>query len=87
MTWFAPWRRLQEQKVNILKSPEDFFANLAVNFIMRIVGFVVRSALLLIAFIAFLVIFAFGFSFLLFWIVLPVIVAHLFVNGLTLLLP
>ena len=84
-TWFAPWKRLQEKKVNIIISPEDFFANIFVNLIMRMVGFVVRTALLGVALLCFLVIFIGGLSFLALWIFLPVLIVHFFVNGLRLL--
>lgn len=85
MTWLAPWKRLQEKKVNILTHMEDFFANLFVNIMMRIVGFVIRTALLLIALCSFLIIFISGFLFVILWILLPLLILHFFVNGFTLL--
>jgi hypothetical protein len=86
MTWFSPWRRLQEQKVNIVTHTEDFFANLVVNIIMRIVGFFIRTALLFIALCSFVAIFIGGAIFFVLWILLPLIIAHFVVNGLMLLL-
>jgi hypothetical protein len=86
MTWLSPWKRLQEQKVNIVTHTEDFFANIFVNIMMRMVGFVVRTALLFIALCAFLITIIGGVLFIVLWIVLPLIIAHFVVNGITLLL-
>jgi hypothetical protein len=77
MTWFAPFKRLQEERANILLHPEDFFGALFVNFMMRLVGFLVRTALLSIALLAFLVVLLAGFFFLALWTVLPVLLALL----------
>lgn len=85
-SWISPFKRLQEDKVNILKNPEDFFANLFVNIIMRIVGTIIRTALLVIALLFFAVVFALGVSLFLLWTILPVLVGYLFINGIQLLL-
>lgn len=85
MTWFSPWKRLQEKKVNILTSPQDFFANIFVNIIMRIVGFVVRTALLCIALFSFSAIFVIGFLLIILWVILPLIIAHFLISGFSLL--
>ncbi len=77
-SWFAPFKRLQEERGNILLHPEDFFGSLFINFIMRIVGFVIRTALITIALLSFLIVLIGGCMFLLLWTVLPVLVALLF---------
>jgi hypothetical protein len=79
---FAPFKRLQEEKVNIIRNPSDFFGNLVVNIIMRIVGFVIRTILIVIALVAFLLVIALGLCVLLLWTILPVLVIYFFVNGL-----
>ena len=78
MNWLAPFKRLQENKVNFIKSPEDFFANITVNIIMRIVGAFIRTALIFIALVSFAFVFAFGFTFILLWTILPILVGHFF---------
>lgn len=84
-TLFAPWKRLEEGKVSIFKNPQDYFANMFVNLIMRMVGFMVRTALLVIAFISFLFVLIGGLVFLALWIPLPALLVHFFVNGIRLL--
>lgn len=83
---FSPFKRLQEEKVNIIKKPEEFFANFFVNIIMRIVGFVLRTALLAIALVAFLLVTGLGILTLLLWTVLPLLVVYFFIVGLSYLL-
>lgn len=84
-SWISPFKRLQEEKVNIIKSPEDFFANLFVNLMMRIVGIVIRTALLFVALCFFVAVFVFGIVFALFWTILPMLLIYLFINGIHLL--
>ena len=80
-SWIAPFKRLQEEKVNIMKSPEDFFANMFINIMMRIVGTTIRTALLGMALLAFLFVITAGFIILITWIALPVLVGHFFITG------
>ncbi len=80
-TWISPWKRLQEDKVNILMKPEDFFANFFVNLMMRLVGFMVRTALLFIALCSFLIIFIGGIMGFFTWLVLPALVVHFLISG------
>lgn len=76
MSWFAPFKRLQENKVNILKSPEDFFANLFVNIMMRIVGTIIRTAIIVIASLGFIVVGTLGVVFFVLWTILPILIVH-----------
>ena len=78
MNWLAPFKRLQENKVNFIKSPQDFFANITINIIMRIVGAFIRTALIFMALVSFAFVFAFGFAFLLLWTILPILIGHFF---------
>lgn len=78
---FAPFKRLQEERVNILQRPSDFFGNLFVNIIMRIVGFFVRTTLLAIACILFLIVIGVGVLAFLLWTILPALVIYLFMSG------
>ncbi len=81
LSLFAPFKRLQEEKVSILLHPEAFFSNLFVNFIMRIVGFLLRAAIIIIALLSFFVVLIAGGMFFLLWVALPVLVPMLFING------
>lgn len=85
-TLFSPWKRLEEKRVSILKSPQDYFANMFVNLIMRIVGFMIRTALLAIALICFLITVLGGLLFVLLWIPLPVLLLHFIISGVRLLI-
>ena len=82
MSWISPFKRLQEDKVNFLMHPEEFFSGLFINIMMRIVGFFLRTAIIFMALIAFLIVIIGGVMFVLLWTGLPVIVASLFIHGL-----
>ncbi len=81
MSWIAPFKRLQEDKVNILLKPEDFFANIFVNIMMRIVGFIIRSALITIALICFTIVIVGGLLLLVIWTLLPMLIVYFLINS------
>lgn len=81
-SWFAPFKRLQEKKINPLLSPSDFIANVFVNTIMRIVGFCLRTALISMTLIGFAFVFVVGAAVLIVWTILPILVVHFFITGL-----
>ncbi len=81
MSLLAPFKRIQEKKVNFIAKPEDFFANLFVNLMMRIVGVFIRSALLSVAIIFFVIVFSLGILLLLLWTFLPVMVFHFLITS------
>ena len=85
MSWFAPFKRLQEDKINFMKSPSDFFANIFVNLILRFVGVLIRTALLSIALFFFALVFLLGLAFLLLWTVLPLLVVNFFITSINVL--
>lgn len=85
-TLFAPWKRLQEERVNILQDASAFFGNLFVNLIMRMVGLVVRLGLLAVALCCFGIVFIGGVMFFFLWLALPVLIAHFFISGIRLLI-
>lgn len=80
-SWIAPFKRLQEEKVNFIKSPEDFFANLFINIMMRIVGTIIRTALLAMALLSFIFVLCAGLTIFITWLALPVLVGHFFITG------
>ncbi len=78
---FSPFKRLKEDHVSFIKRPGEFFANLFVNLIMRVVGFVLRTMIIAVALASFVVVILVALGFLLFWTVLPALVVSLFVSG------
>ena len=80
-SWIAPFKRLQEEKTNVLMHPEEFFSGLFVNLMMRIVGFILRTAIIVVAMISFLTVIIGGVMFVILWTVLPVLVVSFVVNG------
>ena len=79
---FAPFKRLQEEKSSFLNHPEEFFSNLLVDLIMRLVGFFLRTVIIFMALLGFTVVIITGFLFLALWTILPVLIVMLFINGL-----
>lgn len=81
LTLFAPFQRLKEDYGSSAIEFEKILSALVVNIIMRIIGFIVRSFILLAAF------FCIGFSIILFpiailaWLVLPVILLFFFMGS------
>ncbi len=80
---FAPFKRLQEAKVNLMLHPEEYFSNMVVNLIMRIVGTLLRTAIILMALLGFLTVLIGGVMFFVLWLALPALVAIFFVNSVT----
>lgn len=80
---FSPFKRMQEDRVNIVRDPSAFFANLTVNILMRIVGFVLRMAIVFMTLIMFALILLLTVAVLVLWTILPGLIAYLFVGGVT----
>ncbi|MDO8521029.1 MAG: hypothetical protein Q7S52_02855 [bacterium] len=79
---FSPFKRLKEEKVSVIRHPKEFFGNLLVNILMRIVGFVIRTIFIVFALVSFVVVFLLGFAFLFLWTMLPFAVVYIFMSGL-----
>lgn len=79
-TLFSPWKRLGESYEKGL-NPESILSTFVVNSITRLVGFVIRSIVLILG------VFVLAFSFLcaalvyVVWAILPIIIAFLFALG------
>lgn len=84
-TWLSPWRRLNE---NYPKNFIDFnaiFEALIVNTLMRAVGFIMRTVVIIVGFISILLL-TIVFPFILVgWLILPFLVVLLFLLGVGLL--
>ncbi len=82
-TLFSPWKRMQEDKPSKgTFDPGYYIGSLVINFLMRMVGFLVRLVIIALAIVAFSIIFTFGAAFLLFWFVSPFAIFFIFFNGL-----
>lgn len=80
---FAPFKRLQEDRGSLLLHPEQFFSGLVVNIIMRLVGFFLRTAIITAALLGFTIVIIGGLMFIALWMVLPVLLVDLILNGIT----
>ena len=82
-TLFSPWQRMHEEYYGKGKFDIEYFlGTLAVNTLMRLVGFIIR-----VIFIAISLVFAVigvigGVFFMAFWLVAPVAIIYLFIIGL-----
>lgn len=79
-TLFSPWRRLSEEY------PENFdlgevAVSLVVNFLMRVVGAVMRLITIIVGIVLTLLSFAVGILFFVYWILMPVAVIFLVTWG------
>ncbi len=81
-TLFSPFKRMSENYTGGLDF-ENFFSTIVINILMRIIGFVIRTVLILIGLVCTLV--AIGIGILAFgvWLVFPLLVPFLFFAGLT----
>ena len=83
-TFFAPWKRLYEDKP-LHFSFELFFERTLINTLMRIVGVFFRIGILLVGAASLIVTAAFGILFLLIWITLPFLLLSMVAKGIALL--
>lgn len=72
-TLFSPWQRLSEAPGSIFDA-ENFFGAIAVNTLMRIVGFIIRSATIAIGLSVWILLFIFLIPAAALWIILPIAV-------------
>ncbi|MBI5817289.1 MAG: hypothetical protein HZB09_02580 [Candidatus Yonathbacteria bacterium] len=82
-TLFSKWKRIGDvrtKKFNIA----DFFSVLIVNSIMRIVGFFIRSFVVITGFVSIVLAIAAEIAVFIAWLFLPVIIVALFVLGMKL---
>jgi len=82
-TLFSPWKRISEERSGGI---EGFFASLIINSIMRIVGFFMRSMLIIAGTFSLVGVFMLGVFALIIWILAPIIILVAFVEGLVMLL-
>ncbi len=83
-TIFHPWRR-DITKYGRGFSIKNFLETLSFNFISRSIGFVIRFFTIIIGLICLLGVIILGFTALILWILLPLILAFFIITGITLL--
>lgn len=84
-TLFSPWER-QGERYKKGFDVEGFFETFVINIIMRIVGFLLRSFVILTGILTLVVVFLLGIVALTIWPLIPVIIVVLFLSGLRLLI-
>ena len=79
-TWFAPFGRLNEEYRKGL-DPEAFFETLVANTLMRIVGFFLRSFVIIIGLLILFIVVMLGPAVFILWTLTPFILLFLFIFG------
>ncbi|GMQ95440.1 MAG: hypothetical protein BMS9Abin13_554 [Patescibacteria group bacterium] len=85
-TWFSPWKRIEEEQAHTGFDIGNFFSALLVNVIMRLVGFLMRSTLIIAGALSLVLGSALGILFLVVWFFLPPIIIIISLKGIILLL-
>ena len=75
---------MKEKPVNFFARPGDFFGNIVVDLLMRILGASLRMSLVLLGLLVFVCILTLGSTLLIVWTVLPVLLILLLGSGITL---
>ncbi len=81
-TWFAPFGRLDEEYKKGLDA-EAFFETLVANTLMRVVGFVLRTFVIVMGLFSLLMVVALGPVVFVLWTFAPFIIVSLFAFGMT----
>lgn len=84
-TWFSPWHRLHETYRGGL-DPAGFLSSLIVNSLMRIVGFVSRTGILIIGSVCIFLSFFVSLVVFLVWIFFPLLLVALLASAIILIL-
>ena len=84
-TWISPWKRIIEPRGNKWNL-EDLAGYIVIGIISRLIGFILRTALIIIGTTCLLACIVSGFVLYLFWIVAPLAIIALFTFGLGILI-
>lgn len=71
-TWFAPWKRLGENYEGGFNIGA-FASALVVNFLMRLVGFVTKTIVMIVGLVSYLLVLIFAFFIFVIWILAPIL--------------
>lgn len=83
-SWLAPWRRMSEGRGNKW-SFEDLAAFLIIGLLSRLIGFILRTCVIVAGLVALTLTVIGGFAVYLFWVVAPLAIIVLIGFGITLL--
>lgn len=84
-TLFSKWKRIGDVRTRKFDI-KDFFSVFIVNFIMRIVGFFIRSVVVIAGIISIIFAIVVEIAFFIAWLFLPIIIIALFVIGMKLII-
>lgn len=84
-SWFAPWKRITEDRGNTWDI-ENLASVIIIGFISRIIGFIMRSAVIIIGLIALFITILAGLLTYIFWITAPVVLVGLLGGGIMMLI-
>ena len=83
-TLLQPWKRLHEKKGSIIQF-QEFAASLTVNILMRLVGLVARTVVIIISLFAWVFLLVFGAFFVVLWALAPAAIVYSIIHGVILL--
>lgn len=84
-TWFSPWKRMVEVRGNRWNF-EDLAGYVVVGLLSRVVGFLVRTVIIVAGLISLTFVVITGFATYTFWLVAPILIIILFGSGVLLLI-
>lgn len=84
-SWLSPWKRITESRGNKWNL-EDLAGFIIIGLISRIIGFILRTSVIVIGLISLLFVILIGFSIYALWIALPLIIIAMAVFGITLII-
>jgi hypothetical protein len=79
-SWIAPWKRITEERTKAWDI-EDFFGSLIINLISRIIGFIMRTVVLLIGTISLLLSLLSGVVVYVVWTIAPALIILMIIMG------
>jgi hypothetical protein len=79
-SWFSPWKRITEERKKSWDL-EDFFGSLLINLLSRIIGALMRTFVIMVGLLAFLIIFVGGLTVYILWTVAPALIVFLIIIG------
>jgi len=84
-SWFAPWKRITEERGEAWNL-ETLATFIIIGLVSRVIGFIIRTAVIFLGFIALSVVIVGGILMYLFWVAAPVILVGLLGYGIMLLI-
>jgi len=82
-SWLSPWKRITESRGNKW-SFEDLAGFIIIGFISRIIGFILRTSVIVVGLVSLSAVVLIGLGTFVFWIFAPLIIIAMLVFGITL---